>query len=585
VQPSPASDPEARQKTVGAGEGAPGAEVAATFPAPPVCAGVQAGPAPLRRLTRDQYVNSVTDLLADAAPQGASELRGNSVVAGATLPSDERVGPFRSNVVAPPSGLDVQQLMESAERVADTAASRAGAVLGCAPATDGLERCAEAFLDGFGRRAFRRPLHPEERARYRRLFLEAAAAPPAPARPARRAAAEKEVPGEAAIAGRAAEGVRAVVRALVQSPAFLLHTREDGPPAGPDVVRLGPHALASRLSYFLWASAPDDALLSAAARGALDTPEGLRAEARRLLDDDRARRGLVAFHLQWLGVEDVASVQKQAKLFPDWKGAVGGAALGTAFRVETERFVDGVVRGGLGGGRLEALLSAPQSFLDGPLFALYGVAPPAAASPDRPVALDPRQRAGLLTQGSVLAYHAHATQSSPVARGVLIRRHVLCQDLPDPPPDVDSTPPDPDARLTTRERFEEHRESGVCGRCHKLIDPIGFGFEAYDAIGRFRQTENDKPVDATGTIVGTDDLDGDFDGAVDLARRLAGSRQVRRCYVRQWFRFALGREESEADACSLDALDRRFEASGGDIRELLLSLPTTDAFRHRALTR
>jgi hypothetical protein len=163
----------------------------------------------------------------------------------------------------------------------------------------------------------------------------------------------------------------------------------------------------------------------------------------------------------------------------------------------------------------------------------------------------------------------------------MIRKSLLCQDLPDPPPDVDSTPPDPDGKLTTRERFDEHRESGVCARCHNMIDPIGFGLEHYDAFGRFRALEAGKPVDASGKIVGTTDIDGDFIGAVELAQKLAGSRQVRACYVRQWFRYSLGRHETEDDACTLRALESHFEESGRDVRALLLALPTTDAFRLR----
>jgi hypothetical protein len=148
---------------------------------------------------------------------------------------------------------------------------------------------------------------------------------------------------------------------------------------------------------------------------------------------------------------------------------------------------------------------------------------------------------------------------------------------------VNNNPPDPDPKLTTRERFEEHRLDGVCGSCHRLIDPLGFAFEHYDAIGRYQEQDNGHPIDATGEIKGAGALDGPFDGAIELAHKLAGSREVRACYVRQWFRYALGRRETAADACSLRALEQTFEESGHDVRALLLALPTTDSFRLAAV--
>jgi hypothetical protein len=148
---------------------------------------------------------------------------------------------------------------------------------------------------------------------------------------------------------------------------------------------------------------------------------------------------------------------------------------------------------------------------------------------------------------------------------------------------VDNSPPDFDADATTRERFAAHTESDSCRTCHELIDPIGFGFENYDAVGRYRATENGSPIDATGTIIGTDDMDGDFDGAVALAHSLANSEQVHQCFVRQWFRFGHGRSEKPEDVCTLDALFADFEAADLDIRELLVAFTQTDAFLYRPI--
>ncbi len=533
-------------------------------PAPAPRCEVSAGPAPLRRLTRDQYINSVFDLLAGKDPSAATSLRGLrgvSTVASMTLPADETVGPFRSNVVAAPTELDAQQLMEASERAAEVAANQLARFYTCEAGSDPAA-CARRFVDSFGRRVFRRPLRAVESDRYTQLFLQEARS------------------------GGPADGLRSVVSTLLQSPYFLDHTREDGAAAAPGVVELGPYALASRLAYMLWLSAPDEALLDAAASGSLATPAGLRAQAERMLADERAQRAIVNFHLQWLGIEDVSSTPKNSKLFPFWSSDRKGGGLypfREAIRRETEQFVDHVIRHG--DGKLDTLLTAPFSFVDEALFGYYGITRPANYDPSRPVALDPKQRAGLLTQGSFLAFHAHTAQSSPVARGVMVRKNLLCQDLPDPPPDVNNNPPDPDPKLTTRERFEEHRLDGVCGGCHKLIDPIGFGFENYDAVGQYRERENGNPIDATGELIEAGDVGGAFDGAVQLANKLAKSKKVQTCYVKQWFRYALGRMETEADACSLKTAEDEFERSGRDVRALLLVLPTTDSFRMREVTR
>lgn len=292
-----------------------------------------------------------------------------------------------------------------------------------------------------------------------------------------------------------------------------------------------------------------------------------------MLRDGKARETIASFHLQWLDVDGIGSVTKDPRVFPAFNSAVR-----TAMRNETVAFADHVVR--QGDGKLETLLTAPFSIVTAELAPIYGL-DPAAIVPMRPTPLDPSQRAGLLTHASVLAAHAHANQSSPVSRGVIVRKNLLCQPLPDPPPDVNNTPPDPKPNLTTRERFSIHQQNPACSGCHLLIDELGFGFENYDGIGVYRRTESGKPVDARGKIVATQDIDGDFVGAVELAQRLARSRQVRECVTKQWFRYALGRMESEADACTVHRLLEAFEGARQDVRALLAALAGSDAFRYR----
>jgi len=321
---------------------------------------------------------------------------------------------------------------------------------------------------------------------------------------------------------------------------------------------------------------PDDELFAAAAGGGLATADDLRAQAERMLDDPRAGEAIASFHMQWLKLEKLPALEKSAVAYPSFV-----PELRDAMAAETARFADHVIRED--DGRLATLLTASYSFLDGPLFALYGVTPPADHDPMEPVALDPTQRSGILTHASLLATHAHVDQSSPVHRGVLVRENFLCQQLSPPPPDVDVVPPDLDPNASTRERFEQHRTDPACAGCHELIDPLGFGFEHYDGIGAYRAEEAGKAIDASGEIVGGDAADPAFDGVIELGQMLAESEQVRTCVAQQWFVYGFGRTRGDGDDCSFDAMYTAFAESDHDIRELLLAMVATDSFRHRRL--
>ena len=256
-----------------------------------------------------------------------------------------------------------------------------------------------------------------------------------------------------------------------------------------------------------------------------------------------------------------------------------GPELAQAMRAETTAFTNHVIRAG--DGLMSTLFTANFSFLDGPLFALYGVTQPAGFTPGAQVNLDPTQRAGLLTQASFLAAHSHPNQTSPVHRGMLVRENLLCQPLEAPPANVNNVPPSPTPTTSTRDRFAQHSSDPSCGGCHKLMDPIGLGFEHYDSIGAYRTLDGNQLVNASGEILSVQaDVAGPFDGAVELSNKLAVSREVAECMANQWFRFALGRIESKDDACTLKAIYDGFEASGGNVRELLTALVISDAFRH-----
>lgn len=529
----------------GGGPGVPsgGSGSTGTYDPGLTCTGARDAPVvPLRRLTRQEYANAVRDLLPGA------------VAARDDIPADENVGPFASNTVTSVTELATQQYLDSAAQLASAAVATPAALtalVACdraaAGATDAT--CAAQLVDRFGARAFRRPLTAEEKARYVGLYTTYAA-------------------------GGFGEGIRMVVQTILMSPHFLYHVELDATPqpAGA-MIALDSYQLAARLSFFLWTSVPDDALMKAAAAG-LSDPAAVRAQVDRMLKDARAKDAIASFHAQWLDLSKLAGLGKDTKTYPQYS-----PALRDAMQAETLAFADSVVR--QGDGRLETLLTAPYSILDGPLFALYGVERPAGTTGPVRVDLPPAQRAGLLTQASFLATHAHESQSSPVARGVAVLRNVMCVPLPDPPPDVDNVPPNPKPGATTRERFAAHETVMTCAACHKLIDGIGMGFEAYDGVGAFRTTDEGKAVDATGNIVAAPEINGPFDGAVHLAGKLAGSKQVQQCVAKQWFRFALGRLEASSDGCSLQATFDAFEASHHDVRALLASIATSDAFRFR----
>lgn len=504
------------------------------------CLQVQAGPTKLRRLTQSQYERTVRDLL------------GIETTAAEGFAPDERVAAFKSNAVAPVGDLQVEQYMDAAEVVATEAATDLASLLPCDPAT-GEDACAEQWVRELAPRAYRRPLAEADIARLMAVYATAK--------------------GDADFA----TGIRVTLQGMLQSPWFLYHV-ELGDPAA-DVVDgeaapLAGHELASRLSYFLWDSMPDQALFDAATAGELATDEGIAAQVDRMMADPRAQEAIASFHLQWLGVDEIEGLEKAPEVYPDFD-----QALALAMKDDTARFANWVLAEG--DGRLETLLTGAYTFSEDPaLLAVYGVSLPAGHVSGDPIPLPADERAGLLTQASVMAEHAHANQTSPVHRGQLVRENLLCQPLPPPPADVDNVPPDPEPGATTRERFEQHNEDPSCAGCHALIDGIGFGFEHYDGIGAFRTMDEGLAVDATGTVVATD-VDGDYDGALELGEKLAASADVRECVARQWLRYSLGRLDAIEDDCAAQQLTERFTDADDHLRTLIHEVVQSDAFRYR----
>ena len=359
--------------------------------------------------------------------------------------------------------------------------------------------------------------------------------------------------------------IELAVSALMQAPQFTYRI-EIGDGDG----LVTPHELASRLSYLLWQSMPDDALMAAAEAGELTTPAQIEAQARRMMERPRARQAMIDFHRQWLEFDRVQDEAKEPGSFPDW-----GPELRAAIREEVDRFVGGVIFDG--DGTIASLLTSRSSWVNEPLAMHYGLDPVDGWTE---VELPANERSGILTRSDFLAGQSHETNGSPILRGVFVIERLLCSGLGAPPANADTSTPERapgSGPVTNRTLFEERTAPAQCQGCHAQINGIGFAFEHYDATGRYRTKDDTLPVDATGTIVGTD-VDGPYDGAIELSQRLAQSRSVSDCVATNWIRYATGRRVEPEDACLVERARSSLAASGGDVRELLIDIVTSPEF-------
>jgi hypothetical protein len=493
-------------------------------------------PAVLPRLTAVQYRNALVDLFGPDLPATPVEPDTNPYLftsIGATSTSLSELG--------------VQQLEEAATAVT-------AAVFGDAPRRRQLtgcespdQTCVERFLETFGRRLYRRPLSAEERERWLGI-----------------APAEN--------GNDPWQGVGLMVAGMLQSPQFL-YRPEVGEidPDHPDRLRLTGWEMASRLSFLLWNTIPDDELLDSAERGDLVSQEGVEAQARRMIDHPRAREAVQEFFAQYFALGELEGKSRSIESYPAFS-----ATLPESMRTEVKLLVDDLVQ--RRDSDVRAVFSTRRTFVNSELAALYGVeAPGASAIAFVPVELpDDGPRAGLLTLGAFLTMNAHETETSPTLRGKYLRERVLCQSVPPPPDDVnvDLTPEEGAPPATLRERLEEHRKNPACASCHGFIDPPGMLFENFDSIGAYRESDRGHPIDASGDLDGTP-----LAGAADLARQLENHPRVGQCIVTQLFRHAQGRLDAESEAGALEDLEDAFAAADYRFRELLVLLVTHPSFR------
>ncbi len=495
----------------------------------------------LRRLTTEEYRNTVVDLLGLASF--------NLGPINAFLP-DGRSGLFLNNLDLPAGNAITANYMLAAESFADERVRYNFATLSTCQFGRTEELCAREFISRMGKRTFRRPLQDVEVEEFFTLFQDI----------------------RTTTGGTYLDGVRVVLSTLLQSHEFLYHFEVGDPTRATDgKTPLTDYEIASRLSFMFWSSMPDPELFAAADKGELRTAAGLAAQVERILALPRTRGGILRFFREWLNYRDSIEI---------YNNPLYGAARPFIDR-EVDRFIESVIFDG--DGRMGTLLTAPYSFINAPLAAIYGIA---GVTGDALVRhpLDPKKRAGFLTMPIFMANTAFADGTiRPVIRGQYIRQRLLCQELPPPPPEANTMAPKISGSASIRQRYSQHAKDSFCSSCHQFMDPIGLVFDRYQATGAFRAIDPVNPGpdgdDDEGELIGTD-VDGLVKGVPDLAARLAQSADVRSCVSKQWFRYALGRSgENAKDEVALEQLTAVVNKGGGDLRLLWRGLTESDAFR------
>jgi hypothetical protein len=509
--------------TADTSNGMPG--IPAPFPPRPLAK--TASETRLTRLTHTQYLHTVQDLLGvqdsldlTFAPDA---LNGFGFDTSNDFRVDTRLGP------------QYRAMAETLAQRAVTDAAIFARIVPCDPAAPvtGSPDCAAQFLSTFGGRAFRRPLSDEEAQSFRQLF---------------------DLGAQLMQSGDAfRDGMQLALEALLQSPQFLYRTDASLQQGADGRVLLNDWEVASRLSYFLYDSMPDAELFDAARGGRLHTADQIEAEARRMLTHPRVLAKLGSFHEQAWQFGRFSRISPDRATYPNVPSNFVARVSESA-----KQFVGDVLASG---GGLEELLTAPYAYIDDGLAPLYGLPASAAgqaAGAFTRVDFDSGERQGLLMQVGYLASNSYAKKTDPIHRGLFVIRNVLCRQIPDPPPGAASTPPPPTDQpiVTTRDEISLLTGQSFCPTCHSNINPPGFAFEGFDAVGQRREIENGAAVDTAAAMV----LDGQrvsFSGPNELVELLARSEEAHSCYVSRWIEFAYGRPLALDDVSTWDALSER----------------------------
>ena len=370
-------------------------------------------------------------------------------------------------------------------------------------------------------------------------------------------------------------GFQLALRAALLSPNFIYRPEVDPDPASLTPHPLGEYELASRVSYFLWSSMPDDTLFAAAKAGNLHDPGALQSQVSRMLSDPKAQALVDNFAGQWLFIRLMDDVTPDGTLFPSFD-----ASLRSSFKAESQALFREIAFNGL---PADQLLTANFTFVNDRLANFYGL--PIVGSDDlkRVDLSGSSQRRGFLSQGGFLTVNSHSDRTSPVKRGKYVVTQLLCADIPPPPPTVNTTiAPDSSGQKTLRQVLEAHVQSAVCATCHKLMDPIGFGMENYDPIGAYRTTDNNLPVDASGTLPSGET----FNGVVELSELIAKNPAYPKCLATKLYTYALGRgavinDPKHLDPATLTALGEQFSKNGLKFQDLVAGVINSPTFLNR----
>lgn len=423
-------------------------------------------------------------------------------------------------------------------------------IFSCLPDTAAdLRPCARAILSRLARQAYRRPVNESDTSALMAIFETGLSQ------------------------GGFEAGIERAIRAILVSPNFLFRVEPDPPGAtAREPYRLGDYALASRLSYFLWSSLPDDVLLASAESGKLSDPAELERQARRMLADPKSRALVDNFAGQWLELRKVASIKPDNRIFPGFN-----ADLRLAIRRETELFVSDALRRNAS---ILELLDSNHTFLNERLAEHYGIER-VRGTQFRRVALEDPRRGGLLGQGSILAVTSYPNRTSVVIRGKWVLENLFGMPPPPPPPDIpeleEAAPPGQE--LTVRELLTLHSQSPSCSGCHVRMDPIGFALENFDAIGRWRDSENGEPIDASGELPGGVR----FNGPAELRQALTTT--LRDNFVRtvagKLLTYALGRGLEYYDRPAVRSIARATEELGYGFADMVVAVVQSMPFQMR----
>lgn len=488
----------------------------------------------LRRLTIPQYRNTVRDLLG-ADVTVATEFEPDTLLSGFASIGAARVGL---------SAKLTEQFETSAYAIAKqvlTNTATRGALVGCTPAATTDDSCSRLFVQKIGRRAFRRPLADDETTQFVTIARTAQTA-----------------------LGDFYNGLQYALAGILQSPHFL-YREELGVPdtAQPSRVKFDDFELATRLSYFLWNTTPDDQLLDAAAAKQLTTG-ALATHATRMLASERTSAAMQTFFTELYRLSELDDLALLPSLFP-----LMTPTIGPAMRGETLRFLTDVAL--TRNGDYREVFDARGTYVNKELAGLYGITAPSATDFGAVTLPDTGMRAGLLGQASFLAVSSQPNRSSPTRRGKFIREMILCQTIPTPPPDVT---PFPDAAPgTARDKLTSHRQNPACASCHQMMDPIGLGLEHFDGIGAFRANDKGLAIDATGELDGVR-----FDGPRALGAALKNHPDVPTCLARNLYRYAMAHVENSGEEAAIALLAQAFRDNGFRFRTLVEAVVKSPAF-------